>query len=192
MSSEQEKLEKEMIATQPPDVCYIRIPKTASTSIDNALGKKGIPYKRWQEWNTLLPDYGKRFRFASVRHPYTRFQSAFRSCELSDTYKDVNDMLDQIEIESLFGGHQYSYMFTLQYPYIFDISEYRRVDFLIRYEEVDEGWRTLAGVTGRSTQYRYLRKSNVSKALMVELSQTSKDKIYEYYKDDFRLLGYKR
>jgi hypothetical protein len=140
----------------PTNHFFIQIPRTASASINFILNQEGghrTAYdmrKKWgkEVWNDL-------FTFAFVRHPIDRFLSGYyhlkwhKKCHIEgEEYKNmnVNEYLKHGLEPALKDNHQ---MFRPQVDYVCDKDDVI-VNFLGRYESLEEHWARLAPRLGTS------------------------------------------
>jgi hypothetical protein len=145
----------------------IRIPKTASTSICQALNES-IPHKTAIEWQRELADFNERFKFSIVRNPYQRFISM---CKFF-----------QVKPED-FGSNVH---FRLQADFLFKGNNLL-VDYVGRFEDLDNSWKYICERIGKLYQPLKYKKVNRGDKLKVE---DIKDIVLKYYRRDFDLLNY--
>lgn len=160
---------------------FIRVPRTASTSMDNIL--KGYnrhiyarAYKRFftaREWNSL-------FKFAFVRNPYTRFVSAYYA--FAKDKREVNEYLNEEGLDWLIRIRKEN--FQPQYKFVSQGGKIL-VDFLGRFERLKTDWKKVAKLINVDTKLPHLAASSKT-----PLTKKNKRLIYELYKKDFELLGY--
>ena len=156
----------------------IRIPRTASTSICQALNDypRHKPASRLKE--ELKEEWDSLFKFSIVRHPYTRFISMYQ-----------HFFGDKVKFEEFMGKELYrgDSRFLPQVHYLYDQGRLI-VDYLGRFEDLDSSWEFIAGKIGiGEMKLNHLKKS---KPVKPELSEQHKRAIHQYYIRDFELLGY--
>ena len=145
------------------DYLFVRIPRTASTSICQALNV-WPNHKTALMWKERLGDeWNQTFKFTIVRHPYDRFLSM---CQ----YFWVDP--DKFEDDRRFRP---------QMDYIHEL------DYIGRFEDLDNSWEHICKQIDRNvTKLNHLKESKTT----VTLTPQQKKKVYNYYRNDFRLLNY--
>jgi hypothetical protein len=180
--------------------CFIHVPKTGGSSMESLDFVGGAGHASIKTFDLeLLQSY---FKWAFVRHPYTRFLSAYlhrkrdSASFQSASEKPILDKLFQSslsefvtaafthEIDIFSAGH-----FQLQSN---SISENGKilVDFLGRFETIQEDWGFVCSKLGQ--QGAVLPRHNTSDdQVQPTLSERDKEMLYCIYRQDFELLGYK-
>lgn len=165
---------------------FVRIPKSASRSIAYALHGKldrhqtAKELRNHEEWNNS-------FKFAIVRDPYDRFVSGYHHAHY-DLYKDINQFIADGDTETFKERH--IQIFRPQYEFVYE-GDTLMVDYLGRYEKLKESWDFICQRLGISMELPE-PKTKIPEEKKMKLNQASKDFIYEYYKKDFELFGYKK
>ena len=179
------------------DHLFIRIPRTASTSICQALYGRTVEHMTAERWKELIKgEWKDRFVFASVRNPYDRFISAFYYFkEFKESgYDDVNSFLEKIDLKKFAGlSVRHEFITRLQTDFIYSKSGYHGdekllVDYIGRYEQLEASWGTICNVLNFT--YKELSHERPSKKDLVELNVKAKEEIKNFYKRDFELLKY--
>jgi chondroitin 4-sulfotransferase 11 len=183
---------------------YIRIPKTASSSIlhgrrrlprffyTRIRGNRGVPgWKGRNWWNVPAIQRGKHFTFSFVRNPFARAVSSWKfgtrggnwGCDFKNFAKKIQGLnlgfpenksgpMSQQGIDWGLIHHT-----QFQYPYILDDAGNSRVDFIGKYENLQEDFNTVCDKIGLRRR-RHLPHKN-----------KTKHKHYtEYYDDETRAL----
>jgi len=180
------------------DHLFIRIPRTASTSICQVLYGRTVEHMTAERWQELIKGGWKdRFVFTIVRNPYDRFISAFHYFkEFKESgHKDVNKFLEKTDLKEFAGrSTRHEFITRLQTDFIYSKSGYHGdekllVDYIGRYEQLEASWGTICNVL--NFKYKELPHKRPSKSGLVELNTKAKEKIKNFYKRDFELLKYK-
>lgn len=160
---------------------FVRIPRTASTSICNALGRPcdHVPASKVRK-ELGEDEWFKRYKFTIVRHPYDRFLSMFYF--FSDFFSvcdDPNDFLKQTNLK------EFTDNFSFAKPQSYYVDE--KLDFIGRFELLQASWQVIKEDLGVKEELPRMRKGLFEKE---ELSEKSKEVIYDFYKQDFKQFGY--
>ena len=160
---------------------FIRIPRTASTSILSVVGgqHRHITAKRYKEM--LDSAFDGLWKFSVCRNPYTRFVSAYHSQPSKHVKQNINEILEHKGVKDLIKTDPQHYM--LQTDYLYD--DKLMVDYLGRFEELDKTWKHIMKELKINEPLPHIGASQ-----KVELTDKAKKPIYEYYKKDFDLLCY--
>src|SRR5690606_7945871 len=126
---------------------FIRIPKTASTSICHVL--KPVEHRTALEWKeTLGSEWDKKVVFSVVRNPFDRFVSmyyffaAFGKAWKEDGVikkKDINEWVLDNDLTKLVESPDYSFI-KPQVEYLKDKEGNLMVNRIIRYENLNSEW----------------------------------------------------
>ncbi|HEX5429862.1 MAG TPA: sulfotransferase family 2 domain-containing protein [Patescibacteria group bacterium] len=173
------------IYPNPDSYLFVRVPRTGSTSICNALHKP-TEHRTAQEWLGMLPDFASRYKFTIVRHPYDRFLSLFYFFGVFLTSnKDPNDFLTGGDLQKAITAEPL--ITRPQHEYICDQSGRVLVDYVGRYETLQESWKVISGRLNVDEVLPLMRSCLYEK---VPLNDASKAVIYEVYRKDFELFNY--
>lgn len=146
---------------------FVRIPKTASSSICQAL-RESIPHKTANQWSKELPDFSERFKFSVVRNPYARFRSMCRFFKFKpEEFKAKNNYLSQVDF--LYRGNNLL------------------VDYVGRFEDLDNSWRHICKMINKP--YGPLRYKKVQKEPLPPVEEVV-DIVQRYFKRDFEMFNY--
>ena len=193
-------------------VLQLKIPKTASSSIEEALNRMnkrnlinkirsfghGIPKNIVKNLGDLK--YNNAVVLASVRNPYDRLLSGYKYIVERKKDKpehqwvincsDFNDFCRKIsQVKNFLTGRCRFY--HLQKDWLI-LNKKVSYDFLIRYETLVEDWnRFVKKFTNKTIPLPIIRKSNHDHWKSVYDSK-SRDIVYQIYKDDFQLLDYSK
>lgn len=183
-----------------PRCAFVRIPKTASTSImeaffDKSTAKADGPLPSKRMWS-----YTKSFAF--VRHPVSRFRSIkamFAERGLLPRYEAPKEWRDPTteQILELVDNRDYrlskvNYLEVMKIhaiPMTHGYFSLDKVERIFRYEKMDEEWDNLAGYLG--VEPPNMNALNVSK-IPVELTKEEINMIQDFYKEDMKVFRYKR
>ena len=189
-------------------VIFIHIPKTAGTSILSALAENKkirrdhapwFIYNNFNRWR-----YERYFTFTFVRNPFDRLVSTYNY--LSSGGNGMDDMVfkayfeahgidfDRFVLEYLDCDKLLQHeLFRPQYVYIYDFKDNLKVDYVGRFETLDDDYKVLSEKIGLPPQ---LPKKNISKKKRPyqEYYQNPEvvQRVLALYGRDFDLLGYKR
>jgi len=185
---------------------FIHVPKTAGLSIKFMYGIN-VPLKcvvHHASRKQIEEVAGKEFMermliFACCRNPYSRFVSAFSFCQSPDLVHNYKGMgFDTENINTFIDKHldeaavETILFFKPQYTFVANSEETVELDYLMRFEELDEDWEVISdAIYGNPTPLRR-HHHNSDSAQRHTLSPKSKKKLYKLYKKDFELFEYKK
>lgn len=153
--------------------CFLRIPRTASTSICKALNNYP-DHKTAIEWRERYPDWNNRFKFTIVRNPYDRFISMY------SYFSEVP--FDEFMSKRLYES---DLRFRPQVDYLYEKNNLL-VDYVGRFEDLENSWKIISDKLKLSNKLEHLKESKRT----IILSENQMQQIYSYYQKDFLLLGY--
>lgn len=167
---------------------FVNVPRTASSSMSRLVSTGGHrPLKQRRDImyeKGLKEEYDNAFKFGFVRDPYDRFRSAMYHIR----FFDINDFMQMPDpMAKLTKAHHM--LFMPQLEHIGDDDNNILLDFVGRYENIEEDWQFVADKLGITDPLRHLNKSD---RVTTPLNQRTRDIVYDYYKDDFEVLGYER
>jgi hypothetical protein len=182
---------------------YIHTPKTAGRSILSNFSIRGACHLTYQEYQSILGekihDY---FTFSFVRHPETRFVSAYKYLanggnetredmafckEFIRPSNDVNRFVELLETNPLILEWIH---FKPQYKFLIDENNQIPIDYIGRYETLKDDYMYIAQKLELKTSLSQVNVSSMPPGNIV-LSRDSKDIISRVYDKDFDFFGYK-
>lgn len=187
---------------------FIHIPKTAGTSIEKFFNMQnkncffqrkhihkinGIRFcsqhLRYVDMKERLDNIDDYFSFSFVRNPYDRMVSEFFYRGGNKKHKNINKW-----VKKFINRNDEDHCLA-QYEFICDENDNILVDFLGSFENLNEDFSKLADKLNlKKKKLPHERKTNVRKNKNYDeyLNEESKELIYERYKKDFELFGYKK
>lgn len=165
------------------NVTFVHIPKTAGTSITKALGCSGGHKRlsrRLEYW-----DIAHHFKFAFVRHPISRFISAYFNMA-KDPPIEINEFVRVYPKHFMWD----QILFKPQWWFICDDDGNILVDFVGRYERLALDWEIVCNKIG--LKYEGLPIENKTICNPVSLEPETVKALGEIYAKDFELFGYER
>lgn len=188
-------LEKDMsVININHNLIFIRVPRTASTSIGNVsfIGNgshtTADDIRRIMYRNIIGLTYAEMFKFGFVRNPWDRLVSM---CFYKKNYgahavdkESFNEYVESMERNNL------KYWRFPQWRYLCYKSGEISVDFVGRYENLQEDWEKVCQKLGMYEDLQYL---NVGKHLPYKEYYTDEsiEKVSELYKEDIEIFNYK-
>lgn len=181
---------------------FIHIPKTAGTSVIQAIGARRRIHLPWWVYQFADPrrfrDY---FKFCFVRNPWDRAVStyfylksggaglvdAYFTRTIQDQYTSFDSFVMDFLDESRIHEHE---LLRPQYLYIHDIAGNCMVDFVGRFESIDEDFRHVADKLGVDAQLPVSNKSARTDYAQY-YSPAHMEKIGRLYHKDIALFGYR-
>lgn len=149
------------------NVVFIHVPRTAGTSMEYAPFLGGGGHERIREY-----DAQDAFKFAFVRNPWDRFVSAFfcqNNVRLEDRDKfnqfvlecsQLNhDILDTRNIESFTVSGVYRVHFAPQWYFLLDVHDKIGVDYVGKFESLQDDWRYVCERLGVEHELEHRRKT---------------------------------
>jgi len=191
---------------------FVHIPKTAGTSIEEAMGIKvlkgkvlrshktsvikGITYAPQHFTSTILKNHAltkvhwnKYFKFSFVRHPYTRVLSEFfwvkkKKCKIFNP-KMFNEFLESYYIK-FNTDHKLP-----QSDFLYENGKLQ-IDRLYKFENLGRSYRHLSKKLKLPKKIPHVQRSNNKKEYFNLLTRENKELIYKIYEKDFKVLNYER
>ncbi len=184
---------------------YIHIPKTGGNGICKSLFNiKAQGHKQLIDYYNYDPNkFRSYYKFTIVRNPYDRFISAFYYLksggiaeidvnvfkERLSTIDDVDDFVEQLKIDPVLKFTTINYIhFKSQSFFLEGNIRAISMDHIGKQEDMIDTYNAVKeklGIKGGEFVY-----ANKTPKYSKDISQSSKDYIYELYKDDFINFGY--
>lgn len=187
---------------------FIHIPKAAGTSVlteisDGRYKRDHCKYKIYSDAN---PDkFDSYYKFCFVRNPFDRMVSIY------NYLKNDGNKADDVYWGNLIRANYPSFdafvlnylneknihehaIFTPQYLFIFSHQHEIKVDFLGRFESINEDYRVIAKKLNLSGELPHINKSKAKKNSYIDYYHNVDvvNKVLSLYLLDFDLLGYKK
>lgn len=146
---------------------FIHINKTAGSSIEKALGMRFLHMTAQEKLAELGPDrWRSRFSFTIVRNPWDKVVSHFHyrvksnKTGLADGHILFHDWVRLAYREQDPHYHQPAKMFLPQWNWVSDESGRCLVDFIGRFESLENDFAEICRRIGRRALLPHLKKSN--------------------------------
>jgi len=176
-------------------IALIHIPKTGGTSLSHALYGRGIWHRRWDQIRDADPaGFTRWLKVSVVRDPIERFVSAYSylKCGGSNEFDrfvsqrflrgDVEQFVEMLRNCQLDHPVMRYWHFRPQAEFVLSSADILMVDRLIRFEQLEEGARTL-GLHELPRLNALVAKPRVP----VALSQSARSQIEKIYARDLLL-----
>lgn len=154
-------------------IAFIHVPKTGGASLSKALDLSLMDHQK----ASSFPDHA--FKFAFVRNPYERFRSAFTF--MRDWQKDPAYQMPFETFVTEWKIHERSAFFR---PMVHWIDG--PVNFLGRFENLEEDFRRLLDAIKRPQ----IPLPHIHKTQQESWTDAMREKVADYYRDDFVRFGY--
>ncbi len=189
-------------------VIFVHIPKTGGNAIVESLfGVSPKGHKRLEKYyQANRGKFREYYKFTVVRNPYDRFESAFYYLKKGgisiydrrvfiDYLKDINDINDfvtkLVNSPALYNTVFNYIHFKPQYYFLDGEIREKSMDYIGKIETLTKDYEIIARELGKTCSN--LKKRNVNKSKsQVEMTQRTKDFIYDNYKKDFIVFGYEK
>ena len=199
-----------MVICDDKKCIFIHIPKTGGTSIEQYISDHGRHYLRYlgimnnrsahhftaiELRKQVYQIFNYYYKFSIVRNPYDRLLSEYYWTPIQGigykAGKDRSYFLYHVQnivhnkkyFETIYHDH-----FIPQYMFIYE-GKKLLVDQLFKYEDLEWVSQYLKRKLDIKRDFPLLNKTNIQK---VEWTEVQKNKIYNLYKKDFELFGYKK
>lgn len=174
---------------------YINIPRTASGSISQIVRTGGpetamnakLNHERKLEKSEIMKSWDETFKFSFVRNPYDRLLSAYYHLRLNKLV-NPNRFINEYGFGPLLLYEKA--IFRPQSEYLLDDQRNIMVDFVGKFENLHEDWKKLQKklLIKEDLTYHLHRTQENKKSW----DKNAKNKIYNFYEDDFLTFGYER
>ena len=181
---------------------FIHIPKNAGNSVFNLVyGRAGNAHITIKEYMSLMNkrDFNSYFKFAIVRNPYSRLESAYfylksggRKAPLDLIYQKKIKEFDTFEIFvcNFFKDDEYLniHHFTPQFHWLIDNDGNLSMDYIGRYEKIEEFFDKLIKKFQITSSVKFHNRTAVKKD--IKYTVTMKEIINKVYAKDFEFFNY--
>jgi chondroitin 4-sulfotransferase 11 len=185
---------------------FVHIPKTAGTSIENALRDKRVPFEGGSThfgalyYKKRFPEkYKKYLKFSIIRNPWARLVSGFFYFK-----KGGNGGLQDRQKGKLFGSDFKSFVRNIntfnkiedphfllpQWKYIY-IDGSLEIDYLLRFEHIKKDYNSLRQKLGLPLKNLYKTRQTPHKHYTEYYDDETRKIVAERYAKDIEYLGYK-
>lgn len=183
---------------------FIHITKTGGTSITNALFHVKSGHNTWKQYEIFDSEkFNNYFKFAFVRNPWDRFLSAYIYLKnggdnsIDKNWADIHlSEFDNFEdfVISLKDKKQAPKIlkwmhFSPQYLYLCDYKLKTKVDFVGRFENINDDFDYVKNKLGINSNLQHLRKSKRGNYKEYYTQQT-REIVANLYKQDIRIFNY--
>lgn len=184
---------------------FVHVPKTGGVSVARALfGHLAGGHRTVEEYLEIFGarTFARYFKFAFVRDPFTRLDSAFRFLKAGGFNEDDRrwaeshlagvDDLETFCTRWLSPERAASWVhFRPQARFVCDAPGRLRVDFVGRFERLASDFDEVCRRLGRSVELPHLNRSAVQRTDPREvLSRAARQAVAEVYRRDFELFDY--
>ncbi|MFT6927968.1 MAG: hypothetical protein ACJAZP_003615 [Psychromonas sp.] len=185
---------------------FIHIPKTAGSSILTCLmgDKINRDHGTYYDFKRIDPDrFNRYFKFCFVRNPYDRAVSAYEYLKnggnnSSDLYykkliEDKYPSFKKFILEYLDGNkiHE-NLLFSPQYLFIYDDRNECQVDYIGRFENINENFKFICKKIGVSARLPSKNRVQRNTYETYYSDHQVKEKVYNLYSKDFDLFQYSK
>ena len=122
------------------------------------------------------------FSFATIRNPYERVISMYNYFSIIHKDYSLNEFINNLVSPSL------NRLWLLPQHYYVENATYK-VDDIIRFESYEDDWKRIIQQT-LGIKKEPIHVNQTKTKLITNLKGQQKEKVYEFYKKDFDLLGY--
>lgn len=131
---------------------FIAVPRTGSTSMSEILGLSGhhdiMFYKQFVKHLSTGIEWNDIFKFAFVRNPFDRFVSSYS--HMGKKKKDFKDFVMDLSNWWYTHDRQVQVLFKPQFRFLCNWGMDSQMDFIGKYERINEDWKIVAEKIGVS------------------------------------------
>ena len=176
---------------------FVHNRKTGGTSIQKFFEENKYSLVKLQPENIF--DIGI-ISFGVIRNPYTRCISSWKYCEstrtrtLLDCLKTPPDeeVLLYKEADHHYKGHDYRHFTLPQSQWLYHPITNKRVHHLLKFENLEEEMYNLCDKYGIEIKKMFPRLNLGQYNHNIQLTSEEKEAIYNFYKVDFDIFGFKK
>jgi hypothetical protein len=180
---------------------FIHIPKAAGSSIAHSIYDEQPGHYQWDEYKLISnKKFEKYYKFSFVRHPFDRIFSAYSYLKSGGGNKYDKAFSDKFFIEIINFDqfidkiyNEQSYLdwihFVPQHKFICDKHGHLMIDYLARFENINDGFNEIASTLNIKATLGFKNKTKIINRDN-SCSDSSEAKIRELYKKDFELFDY--
>jgi hypothetical protein len=187
------------------NLVFIHIPKAAGSSVSESIYGSRIGHHTYRQFQYQLK-MEEFFVFSVVRDPYDRLSSAYTFLKAGGQAGNSRDLefktkvLGRYETFSEFvrewvnvGNNIYSFMhFVPQVEFLKDRNGSLALDYIARFERLDEDMAVVSAETGRAIDIKHVNKTIRDKPYEDYYDPELREIVSRKYSDDFSRLGYSR
>ena len=174
-------------------VLFIHIPRTGGTSMErrdifNQIAQKYSTMEYCKKMAGLNPsmNFDDYFKFAFVRNPYDRFASGvLRYSMVIDKVPKEKFSEYVVDSPNVFEKWRTS---KPMHPYLTIDGKLDSMDFIGRYENIQEDWSKVCKIMGVPDDLPHMNKSGYTYENIY--TDEARELVYEYYKKDFEMFNY--
>lgn len=182
-----------------PECCFVRIPKSASTSLINAfLG--GVKNSVERVDGPALPEWQNYKSFCFTRHPLRRFESAYkmfsgyptkhpqeRKAKRNLSVASILELLEDDSVKPAAHGNYFEKLKLHTIPMTHAYFGLASVKKVFRFEALEEDWNSLAAYLDIPVPTATHMRKEENK---ISLSDVEADLVRAYFKADFEAFDY--
>ena len=184
---------------------FVHIPKCAGVSISHSLfGFNAGTHKTIKEYLIAFnsKEFNEFYKFTIARNPWDRLLSAYRFLKLggrngfdkrwSETHLAKYPDFRSFVLDGLSEGEILRWQhFRPQSEFLVDGAGNARIDFIGRFETLDEDFQTIAKTLGKNVSLQVINKTAGEKVKYKEAyDDDMKNRVAEVYQGDIELLNY--
>ena len=177
------------------NLIFIRVPKTASTSMGSISFIGDGPHlyameiKRFMQRQITGMTWESAFKFGFVRNPWDRMVSGYFYKYEKDNIDDIDGFNRFVEQINPNGLHR-RFFLPQQWRYLCDRRKNILVDYIGRYENIEEDWKNICSRIGKYEELPVM-KIGKHRPYCEYYADKSKQIVADIYKDDIEMFGYK-
>lgn len=184
---------------------FVHIPKTGGISVSTALfGNLAGGHTRISEYGNIFDqkEFNQYYKFTFVRNPWDRLYSAYRflkaggmnedDSKWATTYLSEINSFEAFVMQFLNEDVIHAEVHLVpQYKFICDESGQPIVDFIGRFENLENDFAIVAKKISPDAKLEHMNSSKNSRDANVIFTQAMQDKVALLYAKDIELFGYR-